>query len=303
MLVLATESNLKNQGPSAELIGSGSKASPLAPAPQPVTVSMDVVWQGSASKQDARMSEISMEGCYIDDRVLGRSIGDVVAFKVHLAAGPWVALQGHLVEMDYPMGFGLKFCELTDGDKRLLEQVVIAHGGKPSNFAPSPDAPSAEPARDTTSLLNQQPANAHGPFSTPLPEAGEPKDARRRVLVADDDSLTLRMVSAIVESEGYVVIAASDGREALRYLKEEPHLAAAIFDMSMPYLKGLDLILHMKGDERLRRIPVGMITAERDPKVWDDSVAAGVSVFLPKPFTPPQVAMMLRMMQSKAGDF
>jgi CheY-like chemotaxis protein len=52
----------------------------------------------------------------------------------------------------------------------------------------------------------------------------------------------------------------------------------------------------MKGDERLRHIPVGMITAEQDPKIWDDSIAAGASVFLPKPFSPPQVTMMLRML-------
>ena len=80
-----------------------------------------------------------------------------------------------------------------------------------------------------------------------------------------------------------------------------PTFSAAIFDMMMPHLQGLDLILYMKADERLRRIPVGMITAERDPKVWDDSVAAGACVFLPKPFTPPQVQMMLRMLASKAG--
>jgi hypothetical protein len=43
-----------------------------------------------------------------------------------------------------------------------------------------------------------------------------------------------------------------------------------------------------------------MITAERDPKIWDDSVAAGACVFLPKPFMPPQVQMMLRMLESKA---
>jgi len=74
---------------------------------------------------------------------------------------------------------------------------------------------------------------------------------------------------------------------------------AAIFDMSMPHLQGLDLIVYMKADERLRRIPVGMITAEQDPKVWDDSIAAGASVFLPKPFAPPQVMMMLRMLATK----
>jgi CheY-like chemotaxis protein len=91
-----------------------------------------------------------------------------------------------------------------------------------------------------------------------------------------------------------------DGRQALSILQQDATFGAAIFDMMMPHIKGLDLILYMKGDERLRRIPVGMITAEQNPKVWDDSVAAGASVFLPKPFSPPQVQMMLRMLTSKA---
>ncbi|HEX9629005.1 MAG TPA: response regulator, partial [Pyrinomonadaceae bacterium] len=117
-----------------------------------------------------------------------------------------------------------------------------------------------------------------------------------RVLVADDDPLTLRMVTAIVETEGYEAVAVADGRQALTLLQQEASFSAAIFDMMMPHLQGLDLILYMKADERLRGIPVGMITAELDPKVWDDSVAAGACVFLPKPFTPPQVQMMLRML-------
>ena len=112
--------------------------------------------------------------------------------------------------------------------------------------------------------------------------------------------LTLRMVTAIIETQGYDVVAVNDGREALQLLQQESMFSAAIFDMKMPHVQGLDLILYMKADERLRRIPVGMITAEQDPKVWDDSVTAGASVFLPKPFTPPQVQMMLRMLISKA---
>ena len=76
---------------------------------EPVIVSLDVVWQGSSGKQDARMSEISMQGCFIDCRVQGRALGDTVEFKVHLPGGPWVSLQGELVNEDYPMGFGLRF--------------------------------------------------------------------------------------------------------------------------------------------------------------------------------------------------
>ena len=241
---------------------------------EPVTVSLDVVWQGSSGKQDARMSEISMDGCFIDSMVQGRALGDIVEFKVHLPSGPWVSLQGELVHEDHPIGFGLRFRGLTDGDKRLLAQVVVAHGGDPGE-------------------LQQSPATVE--VKTPAQIRG----GRGRVLVADDDALTLRMVSAIVETEGYRAVSAADGQQALRFLQQDATFLAAIFDMKMPHLQGLDLILYMKADERLRRIPVGMITADRDPKIWDDSVAAGACVFLPKPFTPPQVQMMLRMLASK----
>jgi len=237
----------------------------------PVTVSFDVVWQGSAGKQDARMSEISMDGCFIDSITQGRTLGDLVEFKVHLPSGPWVSLQGELVNEDYPSGFGLRFKELTDDDKRLLAQVVCAHGGDPGKSQSS-----------TTAV----------PVVTPTQISPE----GARVLIADDDPLTLRMVTAIVETEGYRAVAVADGRQALRLLQQEATFSAAIFDMMMPHLQGLDLILYMKADERLCGVPVGMITAELDPKVWDDSVAAGACVFLPKPFTPPQVQMMLRML-------
>src|SRR5688572_23707070 len=97
----------------------------------PVTVSLDVVWQGSAGKQDARMSEISMQGCYIDTKVQGRNLGETIGFKVHLPGGPWVSLQGELINQEYPIGFGLKFVNLREEERKLLAQVVAAHGGSP----------------------------------------------------------------------------------------------------------------------------------------------------------------------------
>ena len=95
----------------------------------PVIVSLDVVWPGSSGKHDARMSEVSMEGCYIDSKVQGRSLGETVDFKVHLPSGPWVSLTGKLITEDYPMGFGVQFKNLTEADRRLLAQVVAAHSG------------------------------------------------------------------------------------------------------------------------------------------------------------------------------
>jgi CheY-like chemotaxis protein len=256
--------------------------------PKAVTVSLDVVWKGSAGKQDARMSEISMAGCFIDCRVPGRALGDKVEFKVHLPSGLWVALQGELVHEEYPIGFELRFKGLTDEEKRLLAEVVVARGGDPGEFQSAP----LEIQRASEVQLPSEIQLPSVPQAQPLP--------RRRVLVADDDALTLRMVSAIVETEGYQAVAVADGQQAFRVLQQDAAFSAVILDMRMPHLLGLDLIVYMKADERLRRIPIGMISAEQDPKVWDDSVTAGASVFLPKPFTPPQVQMMLRMLTNKS---
>ncbi|MDQ6786418.1 MAG: PilZ domain-containing protein, partial [Acidobacteriota bacterium] len=58
-----------------------------------VNVSLEVVWQGFAGKYDARMSEISMDGCFIDS--MGQeTLGETVKFKVHLPSGVWASLQG-----------------------------------------------------------------------------------------------------------------------------------------------------------------------------------------------------------------
>jgi len=245
------------------------------------------------------MSEISMVGCFIDSRVQGRTIGDQIDFKVHLPSGPWVPLRGELVQEDYPMGFELRFVNLTEGDNRILAQVVLAHGGRPALL----NLPAGAREREVAGQLKAQSSNGIGGlFADKVNDSANTETSaqgRGRVLIADDDALTLRMLSAIVTTEGYQVVSVADGREALRALQQDGNFCAAIFDMSMPHLQGLDLILYMKADERLRRIPVGMITAEQDPKVWDDSVTAGAAVFLPKPFAPPQVVMMLRMLGSK----
>lgn len=121
----------------------------------------------------------------------------------------------------------------------------------------------------------------------------------KRVLVADDDPLTLRMLKAIVEAEGYEAVLARDGQEVIDILENDVFFMAALFDMWMPHIEGMDLIRIMRSEVRLRHIPVALISSERDLKIWSESTAAGASIFLPKPFSPSQVQMTLRMLASK----
>ncbi len=121
----------------------------------------------------------------------------------------------------------------------------------------------------------------------------------RRMLVADDDPAILRLIATILEKENFTVVTARDGREAYRILQSDPDFTAAILDVVMPHISGPELVRFMKSEERLKRIPVMMMTAEQDPKLSSDSFAAGAIVFLPKPFTTAQLQIMLQMLIGK----
>lgn len=115
----------------------------------------------------------------------------------------------------------------------------------------------------------------------------------QRILVADDDPVIRHMVTSIVKSEGHTVVAVNDGLKAFRVLQRDSNFKGAIFDMMMPHLEGLDVIRQMRTEKRLMRIPVIMMTSENDLKLMKESFDAGVTVFLPKPFTPAQLQTML----------
>jgi CheY-like chemotaxis protein len=126
-----------------------------------------------------------------------------------------------------------------------------------------------------------------------------PSQTTTRILVADDDPVIRHLVTSIVKKMEYTPVVATDGREALRILQKDADFCAAIFDMMMPHVEGIEIIRHMRTEKRLMRIPVMMITSEQDLELMKNSFNAGATVFLPKPFTAAQLQTMLRVLLSK----
>ena len=124
-------------------------------------------------------------------------------------------------------------------------------------------------------------------FKEPLPN---------RVLIADDDPLIRHLVTTVVKQQRCDTVVASDGREAFKILQSDSRFKAAILDISMPFLEGLDLVHYMRSEKRLMRIPIMIITAEENLKLMTDSFSAGATAFLPKPFTPEQLESAVRML-------
>jgi CheY-like chemotaxis protein len=109
--------------------------------------------------------------------------------------------------------------------------------------------------------------------------------AAKKILVADDDSHILNVVSLKLRNAGFEVVTASDGQEALELaISERPDLL--ITDYHMPQLSGLELCRKLKQDPATAKIPAIMLTArgyQLEPK---DTEQSGIWRMLSKPFSP-----------------
>ena len=126
---------------------------------------------------------------------------------------------------------------------------------------------------------------------SPASEVAKPADdaatgrAQAPLVMVVDDSLTVRRVTQrLLAREGYRVVLAKDGLEALERLAEEKP-AMVLSDIEMPRMDGFDLVRNIRGDARLRDLPVIMITSRIAQKHRDYAAELGVDHYLGKPYS------------------
>lgn len=115
------------------------------------------------------------------------------------------------------------------------------------------------------------------------------------ILIADDDITSRKISEAILARQGYELIHTSNGDEALACLKEVD-VDVVLLDVVMPGVSGYEVCRRIKGDRRLRLIPIILLTA-LDGK--DDLLAgleAGADEFLIKPVHPLELSARVRTM-------
>ena len=114
------------------------------------------------------------------------------------------------------------------------------------------------------------------------------------ILIAEDDPALANLIKAVVEGEGFSAVLSKDGKDAYQALKSRADFAAAIIDINMPYIDGNDLVKFMQKDGRFAKIPVLMITGDKDPRTSAKAITSGAVAFLPKPFTNDQLRSSLK---------
>ena len=106
-----------------------------------------------------------------------------------------------------------------------------------------------------------------------------------KILVVDDFSTMRRIVKGLLNELGYSDITeADDGNTALPLLKGG-NFDFLITDWNMPGMPGLDLLKAVRGDPKLAKLPVLMLTAEAKREQIVEAAQAGVSGYVIKPFT------------------
>jgi two-component system, OmpR family, alkaline phosphatase synthesis response regulator PhoP len=113
-------------------------------------------------------------------------------------------------------------------------------------------------------------------------------NAGKTILVADDETHILNVVSLKLRGAGYKVLTAADGQEALDIAQRE-HPDLLITDYHMPMLSGLELCRRLKQEQATSNIPAIMLTARGYNLDEQETRQSGILCMMSKPFSPRQL--------------
>ena len=106
-----------------------------------------------------------------------------------------------------------------------------------------------------------------------------------KILIVDDFSTMRRIIKNLLRDLGFTnTVEADDGLTAIPILNSGS-IDFLVTDWNMPGMTGIDLLRHVRADEKLRSLPVLMVTAEAKREQIIEAAQAGVNGYVVKPFT------------------
>lgn len=122
-----------------------------------------------------------------------------------------------------------------------------------------------------------------------------------RVLIVDDDPVIRNLVQAVLEGEGYKVVAAEDGKQAIDLLDSESRpldYCLIVLDVVMPGMNGFDVLTRLKLHSHTQSIPVLMLTGEDKAEDIMTGYSVGADYYITKPFTRQQLIFGIQLVLS-----
>jgi two-component system OmpR family response regulator len=119
-----------------------------------------------------------------------------------------------------------------------------------------------------------------------------------RILVVDDEAVLAEMVSMALRYEGWTIVTAADGAEALAAARED-RPDAVVLDIMLPDMSGLDVLGKLR--EQIPNLPVLLLTAKDAVEDRIAGLSAGCDDYVTKPFSIEEVVLRLRALLRRAG--
>ena len=115
----------------------------------------------------------------------------------------------------------------------------------------------------------------------------------KRILVVDDEMYIVNILDFTLGSEGFRVISAANGEEALRQAMEiEPDLI--VLDVMMPKIDGFEVCRALKAKEETKHVPIILLTAKDRDSDREKGTEAGADLYMTKPFSPARLVEEIR---------
>jgi hypothetical protein len=92
-----------------------------------ITVSLEAKLEGLHKNYPARVSDISVGGCYVET-VAQVSVGEIVQVDIYLPTGKWLSLRGEVLYFHQTIGFGLRFLQLSQLEMEMLNHLILYSG-------------------------------------------------------------------------------------------------------------------------------------------------------------------------------
>ncbi|TXH41140.1 MAG: response regulator [Burkholderiaceae bacterium] len=104
------------------------------------------------------------------------------------------------------------------------------------------------------------------------------------ILVVDDSSTMREIVGSYLSKNGFEVTVATDGRDGLAKLKQDPEIRLVLSDVNMPNMDGLTMAEKIRTELGNTKVRIVMLTTEDSPDMRDRGKAVGVTGWIVKPF-------------------
>jgi two-component system, OmpR family, response regulator VicR len=115
-----------------------------------------------------------------------------------------------------------------------------------------------------------------------------------KILVCEDDKITLKALEYTLKREGYEVFTAADGKAGAEILRDDSvGIDFMITDQHMPYFSGLELV-YLVRSELKQDIPIIMLTRVNQDETRNLALSLGVNEYMTKPFIPNQLLMRIQ---------